>query len=177
MVSVKFVVSSTAIPKIPGGNCDNQQQSFIEEMEEAEEVREMQETDREQARKNKEDDVRHKEKQNRERWEADRVQYTMQLETPITPALDNQEKRVDNQEINNHVEQTRREKEPMLEQWRLKKEERLLKAREDQIRQDKEDRAEVHIYLTLNMPFFSFGWRLYHLADAQKDCAEPGEEA
>lgn len=124
------------------------------EAEEAEEVRKLQEMDRELARKKKENDEinRQKEKQNRERREADRVQreqYTKQLKTSIMAGLENkteQKKRVldiRDKNMEDRVEQTRREKERMLEQRRLEKEERLRKAREDQIRQDEEDRAEV----------------------------------
>ena len=84
-----------------------------------------------------------------------REQYTKQLKTSIIAGLENkteQKKRVldiRDKNMEDRVEQTRRERERMLEQRRVEKEERLRKAREDQIRQDEEDRAEVRIALVL----------------------------
>lgn len=124
------------------------------EEEEAEEVRKLQEMDRNLARQKKENDEinKQREKQARERREADRVQreqYTKQLKTSIMAGLDNkmeQKKRVldiRDKNMEDRVEQTRRERDALLEQRRVEKERRLQKAREDQIKMDEEERAEV----------------------------------
>jgi hypothetical protein len=124
------------------------------EEDDAAEVRRLQALDSEAARQKKFQDEQNrlKEKQARERRELERVQreqFTKQLKNSILTGLENQTEAkkkvlaIRDRNMQDRVEQTRREREELLERRRLEKEQRLTKAREDQEKQDEEDRQEV----------------------------------
>lgn len=122
--------------------------------DEAAEIRRLQALESEAARQKvlQNEQNRLKEKQARERREQERVereQATKQLKNSILSGLEHQteaKKRVlsiRDKNMQDRVEQTRREREQTLERRRLEKEQRLAKAREDQQRQDEQERQEV----------------------------------
>jgi hypothetical protein len=139
--------------------------------DEAEEIRRLQALDSEAAAQKKiaDEQNRLKEKEARERRELERVQreqYTKQLKNSIMSGLQNQTEAkkkvlaIRDKNMEDRIEQTRRERDQMMERRRLEKEQRLAKAKEDQLKQDEEDRLEVrcaHVFPSLYPSAYSLG--------------------
>ena len=130
--------------------------------DEAERIHQLQLMDSEIAKQKKIQDEQNRlrEKRARERRELERVQreeYTKQLKNSIISGLENKTEakkkvlEIRDKNMQDRVEQTRREREQMLERRRQEKEQRLAKAKEDQQRQDEEDRQEVSALLCIYM--------------------------
>lgn len=128
--------------------------------DEAERIHQLQLMDSEIAKQKKIQDEQNRlrEKRARERRELERVQreeYTKQLKNSIISGLENKTEakkkvlEIRDKNMQDRVEQTRREREQMLERRRQEKEQRLAKAKEDQQRQDEEDRQEVRALLCI----------------------------
>jgi hypothetical protein len=164
--------------------------------DEAEEIRRLQALDSEAAAQKKiaDEQNRLKEKEARERRELERVQreqYTKQLKNSIMSGLQNQTEAkkkvlaIRDKNMEDRIEQARRDRDQMMERRRLEKEQRLAKAKEDQQKQEEEDRLEVHAmrkdYISCTSFCYAHGRTHRHallsvpFPDAGAHCAKRGE--